>query len=122
MSIARGAIACLGAGRMGRGMAVAFAYAGHPVIMIDVKARVEEQFVSLEDEALGEISKTLASMARFGLMTDRDAKAIISRVSVVPRANMAAALAGAEIVFEAVPEVVDLKREVLAAASNHTGP
>ena len=84
MSIARAAIACLGAGRMGRGIAVAFAYAGHRVIMIDVKARVEEQFVSLEDEALGEISKTLASMARFGLMTDRDAKAIISRVSVVP--------------------------------------
>jgi 3-hydroxybutyryl-CoA dehydrogenase len=121
MSIARAAIACLGAGRMGRGIAVAFAYAGHRVIMIDVKERAAEQFVSLQDEALGEISKTLASMARFGLMTDRDAKDIISRVSVVPRANMAAALAGAEIVFEAVPELVELKREVLAAASNHTG-
>ena len=121
MSIARAAIACLGAGRMGRGIAVAFAYAGHPVIMIDVKARAEDQFVSLQAEALGEISKTLASLARFGLLTDRDAKAVISRVSMVPRANMAAALANSEIVFEAVPEVVDLKREVLAAASNHTG-
>jgi 3-hydroxybutyryl-CoA dehydrogenase len=121
MSIARAAIACLGAGRMGRGIAVAFAYAGHRVIMVDVKARAAEQFVSLQAEALGEISKTLASLARFGLMTDRDANAIISRVSVVPRASMAAALAGAEIVFEAVPEVVDLKREVLSAASNHAG-
>jgi 3-hydroxybutyryl-CoA dehydrogenase len=121
MSIARAAIACLGAGRMGRGIAVAFAYAGHRVIMIDVKARAAEQFASLQADALGEISKTLASMARFGLMTDRDAKDIISRASVVPRANMAAALAGAEIVFEAVPEVVDLKREVLGAASNHIG-
>ena len=121
MSIARAAIACLGAGRMGRGIAVAFAYAGYPVIMVDVKARAAEQFVSLQAEALGEISKTLASMARFGLLTDRDAKTVISRVSMVPRANMAAALANSEIVFEAVPEVVDLKREVLAAASNHTG-
>src|SRR2546421_9999138 len=117
MSIARAAIACLGAGRMGRGIAVAFAYAGYPVIMVDVKARAAEQFVSLQAEALGEISKTLASMARFGLLTDRDAKTVISRVSMVPRANMAAALANSEIVFEAVPEVVDLKREVLAAAS-----
>ena len=121
MSIARAAIACLGAGRMGRGIAVAFAYAGYPVIMVDVKARAAEQFVSFQAEALGEISKTLASMARFGLLTDRDAKTVISRVSMVPRANMAAALANSEIVFEAVPEVVDLKREVLAAASNHTG-
>jgi 3-hydroxybutyryl-CoA dehydrogenase len=32
-------IACLGAGRMGRGIAVAFAYAGHAVTMIDIKAR-----------------------------------------------------------------------------------
>ena len=35
---------------------------------------------------------------------------------------MAAALAGAGIVFEGVPEVVDLKREVLAAASKCVGP
>ena len=34
----------------------------------------------------------------------------------------AAALAGAAIVFEGVPEVVDLKREVLAAASKLVGP
>jgi 3-hydroxybutyryl-CoA dehydrogenase len=119
MSIARAAITCLGAGRMGRGIAVAFAYAGHPVVMIDVKARAEEQFVSLQAEALGEVSKTLASLARFGLLTDRDANAVISRVSVVSRQNMDAALAGAGIVFEAVPEIVALKREVLAAASNH---
>ena len=37
MTAARPAIACLGAGRMGRGIAVAFAYAGHDVTMIDVK-------------------------------------------------------------------------------------
>ncbi len=36
---ARAAIACLGAGRMGRGIAVAFAYAGHNVAIVDFKAR-----------------------------------------------------------------------------------
>jgi 3-hydroxybutyryl-CoA dehydrogenase len=117
MTAARPAIACLGAGRMGRGIAVAFAYAGHAVTMIDVKARSAEQFATLEADALGEIRKTLASLARFGLLTDKDADAIVARVSVAPAQNMAAALAGAGIVFEGVPEVVDLKREVLAAAS-----
>ena len=41
----RPVIACLGAGRMGRGIAVAFAYAGHRVTMIDVKSRSAAQFI-----------------------------------------------------------------------------
>ena len=111
------AIACLGAGRMGRGIAVAFAYAGHAVTMIDVKPRSTEQFIVLKAEALGEVRKTLASLARFGLLTQKDAESIVARVAVAPAPDMAAALAGASLVFEGVPEVVDLKRDVLAAAS-----
>jgi len=122
MTAACPAIACLGAGRMGRGIAVAFAYAGHDVIMIDVKPRSAEQFATLEADALGEVRKTLSSLARFGLLGESDADAVIARVSVEPAQNAAAALAGAGIVFEGVPEVVDLKREVLAAASKCVGP
>src|SRR5438876_4883042 len=119
---ARPTIACLGAGRMGRGIAVAFAYAGHAVIMIDVKARTADQFATLEAEALGEVKKTMASLARFGLLAEKDADAVVARISVMSAQNMAAALAGAGIVFEGLPEVVDLKREVLAAASQCVGP
>lgn len=115
-------IACLGAGRMGRGIAVAFAYAGHTVTMIDVKPRTADQFATLQTEALGEIRKTMASLARFGLLAEKDAGAVVARVSVMPMQNITAALAGAGIVFEGVPEVVDLKREVLAAASKCVGP
>jgi len=122
MTAARPTIACLGAGRMGRGIAVAFAYAGHAVTMIDIKARPGDQFAVLEAEAIGEVSKTLASLARFGLLAEGDADAVVARVSVVPAQNMAAALANAGIVFEGVPEMVDLKREVLAAASKCVGP
>jgi 3-hydroxybutyryl-CoA dehydrogenase len=121
MSTVRPAIACLGAGRMGRGIAVAFAYAGHAVTLIDVKARPAEQFAILKAEALGEIGKTLASLARFGLLAEPDAAAIAARVSVEPAQNMAAALAGCAVIFEGVPEVVELKREVLAAASKCVG-
>jgi 3-hydroxybutyryl-CoA dehydrogenase len=119
---ARPTIACLGAGRMGRGIAVAFAYAGHAVTMIDVKPRSAEAFATLEAEALGEVGKTLASLARFGLLAQKDADSVIARISVVPAQKMAVALPGAGIVFEGVPEVVDLKREVLAAASKCVGP
>ncbi len=123
MNDARAAITCLGVGRMGRGIAVAFAYAGHDVTMIDVKAgRSAEQFDKLEAEALDEVKKTLASLARFGLLKDGDADAIIARVRVLPASASAAALGDAGMVFEGVPEVVELKREVLGTASKSVAP
>ncbi|NOJ47643.1 3-hydroxybutyryl-CoA dehydrogenase [Bradyrhizobium archetypum] len=116
-------IACLGAGRMGRGIAIAFAYAGHTVAMVDVKAgRSTEQFQKLKAEALNEVSKTLASLTRIGMLKEGEANTVISRVSVVPASAGVAALAEAGIVFEGVPEVVDLKREVLGTASKAVGP
>jgi 3-hydroxybutyryl-CoA dehydrogenase len=118
----RPAIACLGAGRMGRGIAVAFAYAGHSVTMIDVKSRPAEQFARLEADARDEVAKTLASLTRFGLLEDSDAQTIIRRVSVVPANDGPAVLASAGLVFEGVPEVVELKREVLATASKSVRP
>jgi 3-hydroxybutyryl-CoA dehydrogenase len=122
MTAPRPVIACVGAGRMGRGIAVAFAYAGHAVTLIDVKARPAEQFAKLKAEALDEIRKTLASLARFGMLTDADAHAVMARVAVVPRQGASVALAAAGLVLEGVPEVVELKREILAAASKAVGP
>jgi 3-hydroxybutyryl-CoA dehydrogenase len=90
--------------------------------MIDVNPRSAEQFEKLQTEALGEVRKTLASLSRFGLLKEAEAETVIARVSVVPSHRSAAALARAGIVFEGVPELVDLKREVLAAAAKHVGP
>jgi len=107
---------------MGRGIAVAFAYAGHPVTMIDVKAgRSVEQFAKLEAEALDEVRKTLDTLARIGMLKENEASVIIARVSVVPANARTEALAGAGIVFEGVPEIVELKREVLGDASRSVG-
>jgi 3-hydroxybutyryl-CoA dehydrogenase len=122
MTAARQLVACLGAGRMGRGIAVAFAYAGHAVTMIDVKARSTDDFVVLQTEALTEVRKTLTSLARFGLLTEQDTDAVAARIAVVAAKDMGPKLAGAGMVFEGVPERVDLKREVLAEASKCLGP
>ncbi|PWT88570.1 MAG: 3-hydroxyacyl-CoA dehydrogenase, partial [Proteobacteria bacterium] len=113
----RAKIACLGAGRMGRGIAVAFAYAGHTVTMVDVKVRSAEDFAKLEADALGEVRKTFGSLSKLGLLTEADVDPLIARVSVVSASRSHAALADAGLVFEGVPEVVELKREVLSAAS-----
>ena len=118
----RPAIACLGAGRMGRGIAVAFAYAGHRVAIVDFKARNAEAFDALAEEALGEIQKTLMSLSRFDLLTSADVDQVMTRVRVMPEADAGAALRDAAIIFEGVPEVLDLKRDALAKASRLAGP
>jgi 3-hydroxybutyryl-CoA dehydrogenase len=119
---ARMPIACLGAGRMGRGIAVAFAYAGHTVTMIDIKPRTPEQFAKLKDDALGEVKATLATMSKLGMLGDREAEIVIGRVEVVPANESSTTPAETGLVFEGVPEIVELKREVLGAASRAVGP
>jgi 3-hydroxybutyryl-CoA dehydrogenase len=121
MTSSRPAIACLGAGRMGRGIAVAFAYAGHDVTMVDVKPRPADQFDRLRADALDEVRKTLASLTRLGLLNGTEAETVIGRVTTAPSDASAGVLAGASLVFEGVPEVVELKREVLANASKSVG-
>jgi len=118
----RPAIACLGAGRMARGIAVVFAYAGHPVVVVDVKTRDPAGFASTADEAIGEAQATLRTLARFGLFSATAVDQIVQRISVIPESDAAQALAAAAVIFECVPEVLDLKREVLARASAAAGP
>jgi 3-hydroxybutyryl-CoA dehydrogenase len=118
---ARMSIACLGAGRMGRGIAVAFAYAGHAMTMIDIKERTAEQFARLEAEALGEVKTTLATLTKLGMLKDEEAATVLGRVAVVPASESAKVLAATGLLFEGVPEIVELKREVLRAASRIVG-
>jgi len=115
-------IACLGAGRMGRGIAVVFAYAGHDIALVDFKARDYAAFKKLSDEALGEVRNTLATLASFGLFDAAAIETLTARVCVVAEKDAQAALSSASVIFEAVPEVTDLKRDVLARAAKLAGP
>ncbi len=118
----RPVIACLGAGRMGRGIAVAFAYAGHRVLLIDVKERDEGAFGALAEAALREVRSTLDSLATLGLFDAAAVETIAARVDVIPAGKRGDALSEAAIVFEGVPEILALKREVLADASRLARP
>ena len=114
-------IGCLGAGRMGRGIAVVFAYAGHQVTLVDLKARDDAAFKQLSQDALGEVRNVLATLAGFGLFDDAAVDTIAARVSVTCEAHAQNALSSASIIFEGVPEVLDFKREALARASKLAG-
>jgi 3-hydroxybutyryl-CoA dehydrogenase len=107
---------------MGRGIALVFAYAGHHVTLIDFKPRASEAFDQLAAAAHAEISSTLTSLARLGLFEQTVVDVIAHRVTVVPDGQAGDALAGADVIFEGVPEVPELKRAALARASALAGP
>lgn len=107
-------IACVGAGRMGRGMAIAFAYAGMPVTLVDLKTRSADAWAQLQAEARAEVRSSLHLLAQLGALPADAVERIAARVSLVPSAQADAALAAATVVFEGVSETLEAKREALS--------
>ena len=122
MGMERAVIACVGAGRMGRGIAHSFAYAGHEVRLIDAKPRNDIDRRRVDDETLAEVRGSLTLMASLGAFDPEAIDAIMARVSVHPAERTQAALAGVRYVFEAVPETEDAKRAALALIDGAAQP
>jgi 3-hydroxybutyryl-CoA dehydrogenase len=103
--------AAVGAGRMGRGIAIAFAYAGHRISLVDLRVRSDEAWEKLRDEARAEIESSLIGLAQLGVLTREQVPGIAARVDLVRAADAPRALGAAELVFEGVPETIAAKRE-----------
>ena len=116
---ARARHVAVGAGRMGRGIALAFAYAGHRVALVDLKPRSGAQATALAEEALDEIRQSLTALRHLGVVESAHVEAIAGRVQVVAAESAADALGAAQLVFEAVPETLEAKRQAFGAISRH---
>jgi 3-hydroxybutyryl-CoA dehydrogenase len=112
-------IAALGAGRMGRGIAHAFAYAGHPVTLVDLKQRPADAAARLEQEARAEIDGDLRLLAELGAMPAESIPAILSRIGFATREQAPDVLRETDVAFEGVPEVMDAKEQAFAFACRH---
>ena len=107
---------------MGRGIAVAFAYAGHHVVLLDLKPRGDTAFAELAGAALAEVRQVFGTLSRLRLLDPVAVDTLLARVTVVRAEDAPKRLPEAGVIFEGVPEVVGLKREVLGAASDHAAP
>jgi len=112
-------VAAVGAGRMGRGIALSYAFAGIPVSLVDLKPRTDEALAQLEQSALLEIRRDLEFMAETGLFEKSRLEAVISRVEFAGLAQAPAALAAAGLIYEAVPERMEAKQEAFTLISQH---
>ena len=112
-------IAAVGAGRMGRGIALAFAYAGHEVALVDLKVR--DNWDQLRDDAMAEMQASLAMLAELGAMPADAIERVMGRIKPYPQTE-ARVLSQAEIIFEAVPETIEAKRDAFARICELAAP
>ena len=112
-------IAVLGAGRMGRGIAQAFAFAGYPVLLLDLKERSPGEAQELGHSARAEICANLEALAELEAFDAALIDGVLKSVRFAPASDAAEALAGAHLAFECVPELIDAKQAALAFAGRH---
>lgn len=101
----------VGAGRMGRGIAIAVAYAGHRIALVDLKARTPQAWQRLQADVRQEIEASLQALAELGALSADQLQPVADRVELHGADAAPAALARAELLFECVPETLDAKRE-----------
>ena len=102
----------IGAGQMGAGIAQVAAQAGYQVTLVDLKP----EFVA---KGLATIDKSLAKFVEKNALADAAAKATRARITT---ATDNKALAGCDLVVEAIVEDADVKRKLFADLDQIVGP
>ena len=98
-------ITVLGSGIMGHGIAQVSAMAGYNVILRDI----EQQFL---DKAMEKISWSLNKLVSKEKISEEQRNEIFSRIK--PIVDLNEAIHDSDLVVEAVPEIMDLKKKVYA--------
>jgi 3-hydroxybutyryl-CoA dehydrogenase len=103
-------VAVLGAGTMGHGIAQVAALAGYRV-------HLQDPYQEALTRAEQRIAKNLAKGAELGKIDAGDAEAARGRIAYT--VEIARAVAGADLVIEAIPEQMPLKVEAFRASDRH---
>lgn len=106
-------VTVLGSGTMGHGIAQIAAMAGFKVLLRDV----EQRFL---DSAMDKIKWSLNKMVEKNKLTKESVEQTLSKLE--PVVDMKEGLKGADLVIEAVPEDLSLKRIVYKEVSSYADP
>jgi len=105
-------IGVVGAGIMGHGIAQTFALAGYPVVLCDISRDILSR-------AMEQINRNLSLFEEMKLIKPGEGAAALNRISTEVDLG---AVGGCDFVTEAVPEIMDLKKELFKKLDNLTLP
>ncbi|PYB68742.1 3-hydroxyacyl-CoA dehydrogenase [Thermoplasma sp. Kam2015] len=104
--------AVVGSGVMGQGIAQVFARSGYPVTIIDVR----EDILANAIKNIREGRYGLINLVKKGTITEAEMNVIMGRIKTSTEYQ---SLSNADIVVEAVPEDLNLKRKVFVEIEKH---
>jgi enoyl-CoA hydratase/3-hydroxyacyl-CoA dehydrogenase len=103
-------VAVIGAGDMGHGIAQVFATNGYNVVL-------EDKYPEMLEKAKVRIAASLQRWVERGKATKEQADATLSRIAYT--GDLAAAVSDADLIVEAVPESLELKKSIFKEAAAH---
>jgi enoyl-CoA hydratase / 3-hydroxyacyl-CoA dehydrogenase len=106
-------VAVVGAGDMGHGIAELFAVSGYEVNLMD-------KFPEMLEKAKVRIGASLDKLVERGKITREDANLVLTRLAYF--GDTSKAVSDADLVVEAVPESMELKKSVFKEVSAHASP
>jgi 3-hydroxybutyryl-CoA dehydrogenase len=106
-------VSILGAGLMGAGIAQVAAQAGLEVELSDIEDK-------LLDKGLSAIKQSLGRMVKKGKITQADADTALSRIKCTTK--LVEAVKDVDVVIEAIPEILLLKKETFKVIDNDCPP
>ena len=115
-------IGVVGAGRMGRGIALSYGYSGKSVALLDLKERERAAWENLVDAGRTELRADLNFLASVQLLDETEVEDTLNRISHHPRDEADSVLPQCPIIYEAVPEVMTAKAAAFALVSEAADP
>jgi len=112
-------VVALGAGRMGRGLATALAYANIKVTVLDARQRTPEAQSDLAQQGHAEVLANMGMLAQLGAFDEAFAQPLAQRVQWADAAQAPEVLADADWVFEGVTETLQAKQDALELCNQH---
>jgi len=104
-------IAVIGSGDMGHGIAEIASLAGYSVILNDIK----QEFL---DKAMNNIKISMEKLASKGKITQENKEDALSKLST--SLDLKGAVENVQLIIEAVPEIMSLKKEILQKLDAHS--
>lgn len=106
-------VAIIGAGIMGHGFAQIFAQKGYPVFLYDIDGAILEK-------SLKRIDANLDTFIENGLLRKKEKGPVLNRITLIT--DLEAAVRNVDFVLEAVPELMDLKKEIFKKLDHFAPP
>lgn len=115
-------VAVIGAGRMGKAIAIAFAYAGLQVKLIDAKIRSKQEFIQYQQQTNQDLAQELNLLQTIQFVQTDQIAEIQANIQVLAKLDSTEFLTQCDLIMEGVPEQIQAKQEIFSWLDQYISP